>query len=64
MGIMMSSFCLREFGYGFKFIPERKAVVNEFQIKEENNRCKDHDASVAINGKNGKKRTYLQPICC
>jgi hypothetical protein len=38
--IMMSSFCSREFGYGFQFLPERKEVVNEFRMKEENNRYK------------------------
>ena len=59
MGIMMSSFCSRKFGYGFEFTPERKEVVNEFRMKEENKTYKDHDASVAIYGKNKKK--HLPP---
>ena len=58
MGIMMSSFCSREFGYGFEFTPERMTVVNEFRMKEENKKYKDHDASVAINGKNEKKARF------
>ena len=60
MGIMMSSFCSRKLGYGFNFTPERMTVVNEIRMKEENIQYKDHDASVAINGKNEKK--HLPPI--
>jgi hypothetical protein len=40
-------------------------VVNDFRMKiTKNNQYKDHDASVAINGKNEIKCIYLQPICC
>jgi hypothetical protein len=60
MGIMMSSFCLRKFEYRFDFTPKRMTVVNEFRMRSENNRYKDHDASTAIIGKNEKKR--LPPI--
>ena len=62
MGIMISAFCSREFGYGFEFTPERMIVVNEFRMKEENKKYKDHDASVAVNGKNEKKALTSNPF--
>jgi hypothetical protein len=62
MGIMKSSFFLQEFGYGFDFTPERMTVVNELRMKEENIQYKDHDARVAINGKNERKALTSNPF--
>ena len=31
MGIMLSSFCSRDFGYGFKLSAEQLAIVNRFR---------------------------------
>ena len=59
IGIMLSSFCSRDFGYGFKLSPSQLVIVNNYRMGK---KYKDEDAAMEILKQKDKNPITTSPF--